>query len=81
MQEERIGVCFQEAVIASAAIDPEKKGFPGDGHQYGSLKGNKGKQLEEGEKRGRKTNKQRIVEIGTRLIESGNYSMIKEAFK
>ena len=31
----------------------------------------KRKQPKEGEKRGRKTNKQRIVEVGTRLEESG----------
>ena len=44
------------------------------------LKGSKRKQSEEVEKRGRKKNKQRIAEIGRRLIESGQFPMIKASF-
>ena len=43
-------------------------------------KGSKRKSLKEEQKRGRKTNKQRIAEIGVRLIESGQYPMIRVAF-
>jgi len=40
---------------------------------------NKQKHPEPGEKRGRKSNRQRIVEVGNRLIESGQYATIKAA--
>ena len=43
-------------------------------------KGSKRKSPKEEQKRGRKSNKQRIAEIGVRLIESGQYSVIQEAF-
>ena len=39
-------------------------------------KGSKRKSPEEEQKRGRKLNKQRIAEIGVRLIKSGQYPMI-----
>ena len=42
-------------------------------------KGSKRKSLEEEQKRRRKSNKQRIAEIGVRLIESSQYPMIWEA--
>ena len=38
---------------------------------------NKRKYVEFGEKKGRKTNKQRITEVRTKLIESGKYPTIK----
>jgi len=40
---------------------------------------NKRKYVEFGEKKGRKTNKQRIAEVRTKLIESGKYPTIKAA--
>ena len=43
-------------------------------------KGNKRKSLEEEERSGRKTNKQRIAEVGVKLIELGQYPTIKAAF-
>ena len=43
-------------------------------------KGSKRKSLEEDQKRGRKTNKQRIEKIGVKLIESGQYPTIKATF-
>ena len=43
-------------------------------------KRSKRKSLEEEQKRGRKLKKQRIAEIGVRLIESGQYPTIQEAF-
>ena len=42
-------------------------------------KGSKRKSQEEDQKKGRKSNKQRIAEIGVRLIESGRYPTIREA--
>ena len=53
-------------------------------HQLGiatdSHKGNKRKPPEEELKRGRKSNKQRIAEIGVKLIESGQYTTITATF-
>ena len=43
-------------------------------------KGSKNKNQDEDKKRGRKSNKQRIAEIGVMLIESGQYPTIKDAF-
>ena len=43
-------------------------------------KGSKMKQAEDDMKPGRKTNKQRITEIGVKLIESGQYPTIVAAF-
>ena len=43
-------------------------------------KGSKRKSSEEDQKRGQKTIKQRIEEIGVKLIESGQYPTIKAAF-
>ena len=43
-------------------------------------KGSKSKTLEEVQKQGRKSNKQRIAEMGVMLIESGQYPTIKAAF-
>jgi len=49
------------------------------GLEQGSGKDNKRKQSEPAEKRGRKSNRQRIAAAGTRLIESGQYPTIKAA--
>lgn len=49
------------------------------GIESGTGKDNKRKQPESGEKRGRKSNRQRIAEVGSRLIESGQYPTIKDA--
>ena len=43
-------------------------------------KGRKRKQSEDDMIRGRKTNKQRIAEVGVKLIELGQYPMIVESF-
>ena len=43
-------------------------------------KDSKRKQLEEGEKRGRNMNKQRIPKVCTKLVESSQYPAIKAAF-
>ena len=43
-------------------------------------KGSERKMPEEDQKRGRKKNKQRIAQIGVKLIKSGYFPMIKEAF-
>jgi len=64
---------LQEAIVRSKAS-----------HQLGIAsdpqKGSKRKPPEEELKRGRKSNKQRIAEIGVKLIESGQYPTIKAAF-
>ena len=64
---------FQEAIIRIGTheslgidLDPQK--------------GSKRKSPEEELRRGRKTNTQRIAEVGVRLIELGQYLIIKEAF-
>lgn len=49
------------------------------GVEQGQGRENKRKQPESWEKRGRKSNKQRIAEVGNRLIESGQYPTIKAA--
>ena len=64
---------LQEAIIKVGAhlnlgIDPN----PQIGHKW--------KPLEEEQRRGRKSNKQRIAEIGVKLIESGQYPMIRATF-
>ena len=64
---------LREAIIKAWAhpnlgIDPDPQ------------KGNKRKSLEEEQRRGRKTNKQRIAEVGVKLIESGQYPMISATF-
>ena len=43
-------------------------------------KGSKRKQLEDDMKQGRKTNKERIAEVGFKLIESNQYPVIVETF-
>ena len=64
---------LQEEIIKAGAhpnlgIDPD----PQTGH--------KRKPPEEEQRRGRKSNKQRIVEVGVKLIESGQYPTIRAAF-
>ena len=64
---------LQEAIIKAGAhpnlgIDPDPQ------------KRNKRKSPEEEQRRGRKTNKQRIAEVGVKLIESGQYPTIQVAF-
>ena len=64
---------LQAAIIKARAhpklgIDPD----PQTGH--------KRKPMEEEQRRGRKSNKQRIAEVGIKLIESGQYPTIREAF-
>ena len=64
---------LQEAIIkardqSNLGIDPDPQ------------TGNKQKYPEEEQRRGRKTNKQRNAEVGVKLIESGQYPMIKVAF-
>lgn len=49
------------------------------GLEQGSGKDNKIKQSEPAERKGRKSNRQRIAEVGSRLIESGQYPTIKAA--
>jgi len=49
------------------------------GLEQGSGKDNKRKQSEPAERRGRKSNRQRIADVGSRLIESGQYPTIKAA--
>ena len=49
------------------------------GIEQGLGRENKRKQPESAEKRGRKSNRQRIAEVGNRLIESGQYPTIKAA--
>ena len=49
------------------------------GLEQGSGRENKRKQPDSMEKRGRKSNRQRIAEVGNRLIESGQYPTIKAA--
>ena len=64
---------LQEAIIRTGAheslgIDPDPQ------------KGSKRKYSKEELRRGRKTNKKRIAVVGVKLIESGQYPTIKEAF-
>ena len=64
---------LQQAILRSKAH--KDVGLRSEG-----LKGSKRKNLEEYQKWGRKSNKQRIAEIGVMLIESGQYPTIKAAF-
>ena len=64
---------LQEAIIRagsheSLGIDPDPQ------------KGSKRKSPEEELRRGRKMNKQHIAAVGVKIIESGQYPMIKAAF-
>ena len=64
---------LQEAIIKAGA-------HPNLGIDTYPQKVNKRKSLEEEHRGGRKTNKQRIAEVGVKLIELGQYPMITVAF-
>ena len=64
---------LQEAIIKDGA-------HPNLGIVPDPQKGNKRKSPKEEQRRGRKTNKQRIAEVGVKLIESGQYPTITMAF-
>ena len=64
---------LQEAIIKAGA-------HPNLGVDLDPLTGHKQKPLEEEQRRGRKSNKQRIVEIGVKLIKSGQYLTIRAVF-
>ena len=64
---------LQEAIIKAGA-------HPNLGVNPDPLTGHKRKPPKEEQRRGMKSNKQRIVEIGVKLIESGQYPMIRAAF-
>ena len=64
---------LQEAIIKAGA-------HPNLGINPDPLTGHKRKPPEEEQRRGRKSNKQRIAEIGVKLIESGQYPTIRVAF-
>ena len=70
-------VCLEEEYRTPAVGNPENQGLPQLGISKYPLKGSKRKQPEDGEKCGRKTNIQRIIEIDTRLIESGQCLTLK----
>ena len=63
---------LEEAILMSNPSHPM-------GIEIGTGRENKRKQPESGEKRGRKSNRKRIAEVGSRLIESGQYPTIKAA--
>ena len=64
---------LQEAIIKAGA-------HPNLGVDLDPLTGHKQKPPEEEQRRGRMLNKQRIAEIGVKLIESGQYPTIRAAF-
>ena len=64
---------LQEAIIKDGA-------HPNLGIDPDPLTGHKRKPPEEEQRRGRKSNKQRIAEVGIKLIESGQYPTIRAAF-